>query len=61
LITRARSSALGKVPCQVSRVRAAVAKILEGQSLRELHRLDVVAAAVPVTVPTVTRNGFLQA
>ena len=46
LITRSRSAADGKSPRQVMRVAAA--EILEHDGLAELHRLDVVAAAVAI-------------
>ena len=47
LITRSRSAADGKSPRQVMRVRAA-AQILEDHGLAELHRLDIVAAAMAI-------------
>ena len=45
-MTRSRSSADGNMPCQVRRVLPL--EILEGHGLRELHRLDILAAAVAI-------------
>ena len=47
LMTRARSSADGNVPCQVSRVLP-LPRSSKVSVWLELHRLDVVAAAVAI-------------